>query len=103
MPPEEVRTPPPATPTAAPVTPTAPLVIPKAFLMQALEQSVDDAGWAHLGTFGSYLNKLQPEFDPRLYGYKKLSDLVKAKIDLFVTEERQPPGSIHKVMYLKAR
>jgi len=56
-------TPAPAPPTAAPSPPPAPLEIPKAFLMQALEQSVDDAGWAHLGTFGSYLNKLQPEFD----------------------------------------
>jgi uncharacterized LabA/DUF88 family protein len=96
-------TPTPAPPTAAPAPPQAPMEIPTAFLMQALEQSVDDAGWAHLGTFGSYLTKLQPEFDSRLYGYKKLSDLVKAKTDLFVTEERQSPGSAHKVMYLRAR
>jgi OST-HTH/LOTUS domain len=96
-------TPTPVPPTAAPAPPPAPLEIPKAFLVQALEQSVDDAGWAHLGTFGSYLNKLQPEFDSRLYGYKKLSDLVRAKTDLFVTEERQSPGSAHKVMYLRAR
>ena len=45
---------------------------PKKFVLSALEQSVDDEGWAHLGTFGNYLNKLQPDFDPRLYGYKKL-------------------------------
>ena len=57
------------------------------------QESVDDAGWAHLGTFGSYLTKLQPEFDSRLYGYKKLSDLVKARTELFATEERQVPGS----------
>jgi len=96
-------TPTPVPPTATPAPPQAPLEIPKAFLMQALEQSVDDAGWAHLGTFGSYLNKLQPEFDSRLYGYKKLSDLIRAKTDLFVTEERQSPGSAHKVMYLRTR
>ncbi|HQR53154.1 MAG TPA: NYN domain-containing protein [Burkholderiales bacterium] len=87
-----------------PATPAqAPLEIPVAFLMQALDQSADDSGWAHLGTFGSYLTKLQPEFDSRLYGFKKLSDLVMAKTELFVTEERQPPGSAHKVMYLRAR
>jgi hypothetical protein len=79
------------------------LEFPKKFVLSALEQSVDDAGWAHLGTFGSYLNKLQPDFDSRLYGYKKLSDLVKSKIDLFVTEERQAPGSNHKVLYLRAK
>lgn len=76
---------------------------PKKFVLTALEQSTDDAGWAQLGTFGSYLTKLQPDFDSRLYGYKKLSDLVKAKTDLFVTEERQAPGSNQKVLYLRAK
>lgn len=76
---------------------------PKKFVLTALEQSLDDAGWAPLATFGSYLNKLQPDFDSRLYGYKKLSDLVKAKTDLFVTEERQAPGSNQKVLYLRAK
>lgn len=76
---------------------------PKKFVLEALEQSSDDAGWAHLGTFGSYLTKLQPDFDSRLFGYKKLSDLVKAKNELFVTEERQAPGSTQKVLYLRAK
>lgn len=76
---------------------------PKEFLLTALEQSIDDAGWAHLGTFGSYLTKLQPDFDSRLYGYKKLSDLVKANKELFVTEERQAPGSKQKVLYLRVK
>lgn len=76
---------------------------PKKFVLSALEQSIDDTGWAHLGTFGSYLTKLQPDFDSRLYGYKKLSDLVKAKKDLFITEERQAPGANQKVLYLRAK
>ncbi|MDD5760228.1 MAG: NYN domain-containing protein [Desulfobulbaceae bacterium] len=76
---------------------------PKKFILTALEQSTDDAGWAQLGTFGSYLTKLQPDFDSRLYGYKKLSDLVKAKTDIFVTEERLASGSNQKVLYLRAK
>ena len=76
---------------------------PKKFVLTALEQSIDDAGWAQIGTFGSYLTKLQPDFDSRLYGYKKLSDLVKAKTEFFVTEERQAQGSIQKVLYLRAK
>lgn len=76
---------------------------PKKFVLAALEQSIDDTGWAGLGAFGSYLTKLQPDFDSRLYGYKKLSDLVKAKNDLFVIEERQVPGSNQKVLYLHAK
>ena len=76
---------------------------PKQFVLTALEKSIDDAGWAHLGTFGSYLTKLQPDFDSRHYGYKKLSDLVKAKTDLFVTEERHAQGLNHKMLYLRAK
>jgi hypothetical protein len=77
--------------------------LPKKFVLSALEQSVDDEGWAHLGTFGNYLNKLQPDFDPRLYGYKKLSDLVRDRTDLFLTEERRSSGSNQRVLYLRAR
>ena len=76
---------------------------PEAFVLSALEQSVDDNGWTSLGVFGSYLTKLQPDFDSRLFGYKKLSDLVKAKEDLFDVEERQTAGSNRKVLYLRAR
>jgi len=76
---------------------------PRAFILDALEQSSDENGWAHLGTFGSYLTKLQPDFDSRVYGFKKLSDLVKAKTNLFVTEERLPPGQNQKQLYLRAK
>jgi hypothetical protein len=79
------------------------LVFPKKFVLSALEQSTDDAGWAQLGTFGSYLTKLQPDFDARLYGYKKLSDLVRARTDLFLTEERQASESSQKVLYVRAK
>lgn len=76
---------------------------PKEFVLRALEQSTDDAGWAQLGTFGSYLTKLQPDFDPRLFGYKKLSDLVKARKDLFETEERKGSAPNQKNLYLRAK
>lgn len=79
------------------------LQFPEEFVLTALEQSVDDTGWANLGVFGSYLTKLQPDFDSRLYGYKKLSDLVKDKKDLFITEERQTSGSNRKILYLRAK
>ncbi len=72
-------------------------------VLDALEQSSDENGWAHLGTFGSYLTKLQLDFDSRLYGYKKLSDLVKAKTDLFITEERTAPGQTVKNLYVRAK
>ena len=41
----------------------------------------DDSGWASLGDVGSVLSKKMPDFDPRNYGYKKLSLLVRALSD----------------------
>lgn len=76
---------------------------PRSFVLEALEKASDDTGWAHLGTFGSYLTKLQPDFDSRRYGFKKLSDLVKAKTDIFQIEERTIPGSDTKVLYICAK
>jgi len=94
----------PAVESKASPTEVTQLVFPKEFVLSALEQSSDETGWAHMGTFGSYLTKLQPDFDSRVYGFKKLSDLVKAKTDLFVPEERLPPGGqTQKQLYLRAK
>lgn len=76
---------------------------PKKLVLDAIEHSSDDEGWAHLGTFGSYLTKVQSDFDPRMFGYKKLSDLVKAKTDIFITQERPVEGTAQKVLYIKAK
>jgi hypothetical protein len=76
---------------------------PRKFVLRALAQSSDESGWANLGTFGSYLTKLQPDFDSRMFGHRKMSDLVKARTDLFEVEEREPPGSTHKVLYVRAK
>ena len=102
-PPQKLKSKPKSTPTKSAESSEPDLEFPEKFVLTALEQSTDDAGWAQLGTFGSYLTKLQPDFDSRLYGYKKLSDLVKAKKDLFVTEERQVPGADQKILYLRAK
>ena len=56
-------------------------------LREAIEASADDTGWASLGAVGSQVNKLVNDFDPRSYGYSKLSDLIKA-IGLFGMEWR---------------
>lgn len=77
---------------------------PKEFVLDALDQACDDTGWASLSVFGSYLNKLQPDFDARLYGFKKLSDLVKSKLEIFDVEERQvSKKSGAKVVYLRQK
>lgn len=73
------------------------------FFKQAVEQASDDSGWAHLGTFGSYLTKLRPDFDSRSFGFKKLGDFVKSRTDIFITDERLLNDAGAKVLYLKAK
>lgn len=48
----------------------------------AIEACSDENGWANLGPVGSTVVKQSPEFDPRNYGYGKLSELATA-IGLF--------------------
>lgn len=46
-------------------------------LRSAVSAVAGEDGWAHLGPVGSQINN-QASFDPRNYGYSKLSDLVTA-------------------------
>lgn len=95
---------------AATPTPTAPAVeaknkstelLPLALIRQAIEEASDENGWAFLGAVGSYLNKIQPDFDPRLYGHRKLSDLLKHQPRYFAIEERGASGS-NKMIYVRS-
>jgi len=60
-------------------------------LRAAVADACDEDGWAGLGAVGSLLGKRMPEFDPRNYGRKKLSDLF-ASIAIFEVDERGEPG-----------
>ncbi|UOV03904.1 NYN domain-containing protein [Pseudoxanthomonas sp. F37] len=82
-----------AEPTAAPVVePARHESLPLKLIRQAIEEASDDQGWAFLGSVGSYLSKVRPDFDTRLYGHKKLSDLMKAHPRHFTVEERAGEG-----------
>lgn len=48
-------------------------------ITKVVDDLSDDDGWANLGAVGQNLTKLRPDFDPRLYGFTKLSALVKAQ------------------------
>jgi uncharacterized protein (TIGR00288 family) len=50
-------------------------------LRNALEQTMDEDGWANLASIGQYINN-SSSFSPINYGYKKLSSLID-EIDLF--------------------
>ena len=75
--------------------------LPIALIRQAIEEASDESGWAFLGTVGSYLNKIRPDFDPRLYGHRKLSDLLKHQSRHFVIAERGVAGSSNQMIYIR--
>ena len=60
----------------------------------------DDDGWAFLGDVGSLLQKKQPNFDPRNFGFQKLTPLIKAtgKFDI---EQRENQKGRYKLIYVK--
>lgn len=88
----------------APAPKAAVPALPRTFLLDALGSTqYDDAGWVNLGAFGNYLTKIKPDFDPRLYGFKKLSELVKAMPDELELEERTTAGTAAKALYLRRR
>lgn len=55
-------------------------------LRTSVEQSAEDDGWAHLSRVGHYISN-NSSFSPVNYGYKKLSDLIRAS-ELFQVEMR---------------
>ena len=61
----------------------------------------DESGWTNLGPVGTNISKLRPDFDPRLYNFKKLSDLIKAYPNDFALEERGTSNTGGKALYVK--
>ena len=50
----------------------------ESLLAKALNKTAsDDDDWSALGAIGSHLNRIDPSFDPRAYGFAKLTDLVR--------------------------
>jgi len=60
----------------------------------------DDDGWAFLGDVGSLLQKKQPNFDSRNYGFEKLTPLIKFT-GQFEIEQRENPKSRNKLIFVK--
>ena len=92
-----------ATPAQLPAEPSvaAKQALPLPLLRQAIEEASDDHGWAPLSNVGHYLTKIKPDFDPRLFGHKKLSDLLKQHPKYYIVEERALPGSSAKSLFVK--
>ncbi|MFF2632233.1 NYN domain-containing protein [Microbacterium sp. NPDC058021] len=60
-------------------------------LRESVKTAAGEDGWANLSPVGTLLRRQQPDFDPRNWGYIKLSDLVRAT-ELFAVEIKDGSG-----------
>jgi len=69
-------------------------------ISSTISDLAEDDGWAFLGDVGNLLQKKQPNFDSRNYGFQKLTPLIKStkKFDI---EQRESPRGRFKLIYVK--
>ncbi|MBR9847133.1 MAG: NYN domain-containing protein [Algicola sp.] len=72
------------------------------FIASTIDDVADDDGWAFLGDVGSLLQKKQPNFDSRNYGFQKLTPLIKS-IPNFEIERREDSKGRMKLIYVKLK
>lgn len=63
----------------------------------------DDDGWAFLGDVGNLIVKNKPEFDPRSYGFSKLTPMLKSLTDILEIDERDSDKKGIKHVYVRLR
>lgn len=62
----------------------------------------DDDGWAFLGDVGNLLQKKQPNFDPRNYGFQKLTPLIKSISNFEIDHRETSKGNRNiKLIYVR--
>ena len=66
-------------------------------IAESVEDLCEEDGLAHMGKLGNLLLKKQPDFDPRNYGFSKLSKLIRA-LDRF---ELVPLGEENIEFYVR--
>jgi uncharacterized protein (TIGR00288 family) len=73
-------------------------------LTQAMNKvDTDDEDWASLSALGNHLNRTDPSFDSRNYGFGRLSDLVKAQPFMETRTVTAPGGRGQLWLRLKGR
>lgn len=71
-------------------------------ISSTISDLADEDGWAFLGDVGNLLQKKQPNFDSRNYGFQKLTPLIKS-INNFEVEQRENQKGRYKLIYVKNR
>ncbi len=68
-----------------------------------IEAIGDDEGWAFLGDVGNLIVKKKPEFDPRNFGFNKLTPMLKSMKDILEIDERDSEKRGIKHVYVRLR
>lgn len=68
-----------------------------------IEDIADDSGWAFLGDVGNLIVKKKPEFDPRNYGFAKLTPMLKSLTDILEIDERDSDKKGIKHVFVRLR
>ncbi len=69
----------------------------------SIEDLADDEGWAFLGDVGNLIVKKKPEFDPRNFGFQKLTPLMKSLTKLIEIHERDSDKKGIKHVYVRLK
>jgi uncharacterized LabA/DUF88 family protein len=69
----------------------------------SIDDIADDSGWAFLGDVGNLIVKKKPEFDPRNYGFSKLTPMLKSLTDILEIDERDSDKKGIKHVYVRLR
>ncbi len=69
-------------------------------ISNTISDLADDDGWAFLGEIGSLLQKKQPNFDSRNFGFQKLTPLIKS-IKSFEIEQREASKGRSKLIFVR--
>lgn len=69
-------------------------------IADAIDMIADEDGYAFMGELGNLIIRQQPDFDPRNYGFSKLTQLIKS-IDRFEVDVRQTSNPHTKHIYLR--
>ncbi|MCQ4323891.1 hypothetical protein CXK94_13835 [Stutzerimonas stutzeri] len=77
--------------------------VPVDFIAKVLDDLSEEDDWIQLGTLGQNISKLRPAFDPRLYGCKKLSDLIAGQPKRFELESRGSSATGGKDLYVRIK
>ncbi|UOY06794.1 NYN domain-containing protein [Muricauda sp. SCSIO 64092] len=71
-------------------------------ILATISDVEDEEGWAFLGEVGTLIQKKQPNFDPRNYGFRKLTPLVKSLDQIEIVSRKNPKGS-GNLIYVRTR